>query len=74
MPRSTRNFWVDLMVDDRTNTVGTGPRSKNGGFKMSIYTRENNAISDKVLQIEGYCTNNKLRLFINDELFLETER
>lgn len=74
MPRSVRNFWVDLTVDGRESSIGTGPRSKDGGFYMNIYIREDGDISSNALSIVGTCIGDKLRLFVNDNLFLETKR
>lgn len=40
MTRNVRNFWIDLSVDGRASSVETGPRSKDGGFSMTIYQRD----------------------------------
>ena len=53
MPQHTRNFWIDLDVDGRKNSIGTGPRSKDGGFEMTILMREDGDISDKRVRIVG---------------------
>ena len=40
MPRCERNFWIELDVDGKKTRVATGPRSKDGGFSMTIYMRD----------------------------------
>ena len=52
-PRNVRNFWIDLDVDGRSNSVGTGPIAKDGGFSMTISIRENGKISDNKIRIVG---------------------
>ena len=74
MPRVTRNFWIDLQVDGRSSYIGTGPRNKDGGFKMMISVREEGDISNKKINIEGICTNDRLKIFIDGKLYLETVR
>jgi len=53
MPRNVRNFWITVSVDGRASKVSTGPRSKEGGFKVSIQQRENGKISDQGVEVEG---------------------
>lgn len=69
MPRSVRNFWIELNIDGRKTCVGTGPRSKDGGFSCAIHIREEGGISNKMLKIQGHYTQNKNKLsakLIND--------
>lgn len=56
MPRVVRNFWIDLDVDGRANSIGTGPRQGGGGFSCTILVREEGSISDKSLRIRGVNT------------------
>jgi hypothetical protein len=53
MPRNVRNFWVTLHVDGRETPVETGPRAKDGGFKIVIQQRENGGISNKTFEVIG---------------------
>lgn len=52
MPRNVRNFWLDLFVDGRKNSVKTGPRQKDGGFLLTIYQRDRGCVS-KGITISG---------------------
>ena len=53
MPRNVRNFWVDLDVDGRANSVGTGPRSKDGGLDLDLYIRNDGRVA-KALTVRCY--------------------
>ena len=53
MPRNVRNFWIDCEIDGRTSTLSGGPRSKDGGFHMTIKMRNDGSI-EKPLTISGY--------------------
>lgn len=48
MPRCVRNFWLDLSVDGKKTDVGTGPRSRDGGFDLTIKQRDDGCVSDAV--------------------------
>lgn len=61
MPRNTRNFWIELQVDGHKQ-IATGPRSKDGGFEMTIKLRENGEISRQQLTITGYVEDGKVCL------------
>lgn len=83
MPRVVRNFWIDLDVDGRANSIGTGPRQGGGGFSCTILVREEGSISDKSLRIRGVNTqdnNNVLSVELMDgsrvvkEITLEVPR
>ena len=52
MPRNVRNFWIELDVDGRKSCITTGPRSKDGGFKLTVYQREKGNIV-KALSVFG---------------------
>jgi hypothetical protein len=53
MPRNVRNFWIDLSVDGKKTTVQTGPKNKDGGFRMDILIRSDGNI-ETAAGIEGY--------------------
>lgn len=53
MPRSVRNFWIELNVDGRTSRVETGPVSKDGGFSLSILVRNEGSILEKHMEVQG---------------------
>lgn len=44
MPRNVRNFWIELSVDGKQERVETGPRSKDGGFSLTILQRDRGSI------------------------------
>lgn len=52
MPKHVRNFWIDLDVEGRGSRVGTGPRSKTGGFSLSIFQRDKGDIM-RAVHIDG---------------------
>ena len=54
MPKNVRNFWIDLNVDGRQNIIGTGPKSRDGGLKLTLCQRNEGCV-DKVLEINCYC-------------------
>lgn len=74
MPRNTRNFWIELDIDGRTQTIAGGPISKDGGFDITIRVRENGSISDKKILIKGIAYDNILKVFVDEDLVLQTER
>lgn len=43
--RNIRNFWVEGTIDGRESRMTGGPISKTGGLNLTIYQRENNAIT-----------------------------
>lgn len=53
MPRNVRNFWITLDVDGKKTDVATGPRSRDGGFRITILVREDGDICDNAVLIEG---------------------
>lgn len=57
MPRNVRNFWVDLDVDGRANSVGTGPQSKDGGLALFLYIRDEGKVA-KALTVRCYPAGN----------------
>lgn len=42
---SVRNFWIDAEIDGRKTDLSGGPRSKDGGMRITIFQREEGAIS-----------------------------
>ena len=36
MPRNVRNFWIRANIDGRAGALEGGPRSKDGGFDLTI--------------------------------------
>lgn len=53
MPRNVRNFWIELTVDGSATRVETGPRSKDGGFELTILMRDRGGIS-RAMELRGY--------------------
>jgi hypothetical protein len=47
-PRNVRNFWLELEVDGKKTRVATGPRGKTGGFKLTIYIRDDGSVGGPV--------------------------
>lgn len=52
MPRTVRNFWLDASIDGRRSYLSGGPRSKDGGFTLSVKVRDHGGIT-KALTISG---------------------
>ena len=42
---AVRNFWVEASIDGYKTKVKGGPRRKEDGMNLTIYQRENGAIS-----------------------------
>jgi len=36
---AVRNWWIEADVDGRKTPLSGGPRSKDGGFQLTIYQR-----------------------------------
>lgn len=73
---AVRNWWIEGNIDGRATNISGGPRSKDGGFDITIYQRDDNGIITAA-RISGHAYNDKLRLtaVINNEtLVLETKR
>lgn len=49
---ATRNFWLEGRIDGQKTKIEGGPRSKDGGFTLTVKMRDNGGIS-KPLIIEG---------------------
>jgi hypothetical protein len=66
MPRNVRNFWIELQVDGRKETIATGPRSADGGFYLRVHVRSNGAVKPNVISMVGRVTDEgKIRLSID---------
>jgi hypothetical protein len=53
--KNVRNFWIKLKIDGRETMIETGPRSKDGGFEMTIGMRDKNGgVSENKLKINGF--------------------
>jgi hypothetical protein len=62
VPRTVRNFWLDINVDGKKAGIGTGPRSRDGGFRCRVLMRSNGRILDEELMIDGIVVNGLLKL------------
>ncbi len=40
-----RNFWIEANVDGRKSKLAGGPRSKRGGFSLTVYQRSQGKIT-----------------------------
>lgn len=77
MPRNTRNFWLNINVDGRKAKVGTGPRSRSGGFRCQVLQRADGAIHHDDVTIEGINRDGLLELKIwvgGDVIFKRTTK
>lgn len=72
MPRNASNFWIELDVDGRKNVVATGPRSKDGGFSMTIYMRGEGGV-EIAARIYGSARGGSLNLSVFPLASLPTE-
>lgn len=57
MPRNVRNFWIDGSIDGRNSKLSGGPRSKSGGFSLTVFQRDNGCVS-RALIIDGFANDN----------------
>ena len=53
MPRFVCNFWIDLDTDPSQNHIATGPRTKDGGFSMTIQQRSLGTICAHQVSVTG---------------------
>lgn len=77
MPRVVRNFWVDLTVDGKKAPVGTGPRSRTGGFRCKVLQRADGDIHHEHLIVEGIHVDGLLELKVwvdGDVIFKRTTK
>jgi hypothetical protein len=80
MPRNVRNFWIEGRTDDSAYGHNFGPRTKDGGFEMTIYQRDAGGVT-KAFDIRGFLdVDGKLTCMVirqdkaKDTLTFETER
>lgn len=66
---AVRNFWIEADIDGRKTSLEGGPRSKDGGFNLTVYIRDHGSIA-KALRVTGEEVDGKLRLWVEqgDEL------
>jgi hypothetical protein len=53
MPRSVRNFFLNIDVDGKKTSVATGPRGKGGGFRCRVLVRADGQVHHDDLTVEG---------------------
>jgi len=74
---AVRNFWLDATIDGRKTELSGGPRSKEGGFELTIYMRDRGSIR-RALNVSGWEHQGKLTLRISapleTKIEIETER
>ena len=63
MPRNVRNFWIEGLIDGRESNLVGGPKSKDGGFDIDIYQRDNGAVTNPLV-ITGRAFGDTLSLAI----------
>lgn len=51
-PKIVRNFWIEATVDGSEKKIGSGPRSKDGGFVLTVYQRSEGGVST-ALRVQG---------------------
>jgi len=62
-----RNFWIEAYIDGRKTMLQGGPRSKDGGFNLQIFMRDQgNSVS--VLCVTGRAIGNELILETSDKV------
>lgn len=75
--RCVRNFWLEANVDGRDSSVGTGPRAKDGGMRITIYQRNDGQV-DEALSVRCQAAGTKLITRISipgkEMIIVETER
>ena len=54
---AVRNWWIEADVDGRKTPLSGGPRSKDGGFQLTIYQRVKGNI-DNPNRISGFTNRN----------------
>ena len=46
---AVRNFYVEANIDGRQNTLGGGPKSKEGEMSVRLYQRKEGEISEALM-------------------------
>lgn len=73
MPRNVRNFWITLNVDGRETAIETGPRAKDGGFRLTVKMRDQGGII-RPLEVAGQVTaDGRLHLTLGGEIVAHAE-
>lgn len=44
MPRVTRNFWIEAIIDGRRTRLEGGPQGRRGEFELTVYIRDNGGV------------------------------
>jgi hypothetical protein len=74
-----RNFWVEALIDGRKTKLAGGPRSKHGGFSLTVFQRSQGGIT-RALIVDGFANENgELNLSVRNgddtqKLRITTER
>lgn len=77
MPRNVRNFWLKIAVDGKKTDIGTGPRSRAGGFRCQVLQRADGVIHHDDITVEGINRDGLLELKIwvgGDVIFKRTTK
>jgi hypothetical protein len=48
-PRVVRNFWLQGEIDGIQGPIATGPMNADGGFRLTIYQRDDSCVTEPVL-------------------------
>ena len=67
---AVRNFYIDARIDGRQAKLAAGPRSKNGGFDLTIYIRNKGGI-EEAITILGRERDGKLTLTVQGDAIKE---
>ena len=43
-PRNVRNFWIEADIDGQSTQLSGGPKSKDGGFRLTVKMRHHGEI------------------------------
>lgn len=56
MPRTVRNFWVEVEIDGQKTVLKGGPKAKDGGLRIKLYMRAAGAAGkvQDVLDVSAY--------------------
>ena len=50
---SIRNFYIEAYIDGRKESLKGGPKSKDGGFSLSVYQRKEGQL-ERIIEITGF--------------------
>jgi hypothetical protein len=63
---AVRNFWIEANIDGHKTSLEGGPRSKDGGFNLTIYIRDRGSIA-RAVEVYGLAkSNGKLELTVRE--------